>query len=66
MDIVGVLRGWKFFDHAGHLGGVLFAVYVDLSTVTDQTTAKMTIYFNLYNIIILGCTTGGFIVCLKE
>ena len=35
MDIVGVLRGWKFFDHAGHLGGVLFAVYVDLSTVTD-------------------------------
>ena len=66
MDIVGVLRGWKFFDHAGHLGGVLFAVYVDLSTVTDQTTAKMIICFNLCNIIILGCTTGGFIVCLKE
>ena len=31
MDIVGVLRGWKFFDHAGHLGGVLFAVYVYLA-----------------------------------
>ena len=28
LDILGVLRGWQFFDHAGHLGGVLFALYV--------------------------------------
>lgn len=26
MDVLGLIRGWKFFDHAGHLGGVLFAV----------------------------------------
>ena len=25
MDLLGLLRGWQFFDHAGHLGGVLFA-----------------------------------------
>ena len=25
MDTLGVIRGWQFFDHAGHLGGVLFA-----------------------------------------
>ena len=25
MDMLGLLRGWQFFDHAGHLGGVLFA-----------------------------------------
>ena len=25
LDLVGVIRGWQFFDHAGHLGGVLFA-----------------------------------------
>ena len=30
MDILGVLRGWQFFDHAGHLGGVIFAVYVNV------------------------------------
>ncbi|XP_064394249.1 presenilin-associated rhomboid-like protein, mitochondrial isoform X2 [Halichondria panicea] len=26
LDAIGVIRGWQFFDHAGHLGGVLFAV----------------------------------------
>ncbi len=26
MDTVGLLRGWRMFDHASHLGGVLFAV----------------------------------------
>ena len=25
MDLLGLVRGWQFFDHAGHLGGVLFA-----------------------------------------
>ena len=25
MDVLGLVRGWQFFDHAGHLGGVLFA-----------------------------------------
>ncbi|KAF7970041.1 hypothetical protein HWV62_25352 [Athelia sp. TMB] len=28
LDIVGVLRGWRMFDHYAHLGGALFgAVY---------------------------------------
>lgn len=27
LDIAGLIRGWQFFDHAGHLGGVLFAMY---------------------------------------
>ena len=26
LDVLGVLRGWQFFDHAGHLGGVLFTL----------------------------------------
>ena len=25
MGLLGLVRGWQFFDHAGHLGGVLFA-----------------------------------------
>ena len=25
MDLLGLVRGWQFFDHAGHLGGALFA-----------------------------------------
>ena len=25
MDLLGLLQGWQFFDHAGHLSGVLFA-----------------------------------------
>ena len=25
MDLLGLVRGWQFFDHAGHLGEVLFA-----------------------------------------
>ena len=42
MDIVGILRGWKVFDHAGHLGGVLFAVYVPLSIATDYYSIIIT------------------------
>ncbi|XP_053601402.1 presenilin-associated rhomboid-like protein, mitochondrial isoform X3 [Plodia interpunctella] len=26
MDLTGVLLGWKFFDHAAHLGGALFGI----------------------------------------
>ena len=26
IDMVGLIRGWKTFDHAAHLGGVLFAM----------------------------------------
>lgn len=26
LDTAGVLLGWKFFDHAAHLGGALFGV----------------------------------------
>lgn len=26
MDTAGVVLGWKFFDHAAHLGGALFGV----------------------------------------
>ncbi|GAB1601128.1 presenilins-associated rhomboid-like protein, mitochondrial [Argonauta hians] len=26
-DTVGVLAGWKLFDHAGHLGGMLFGLW---------------------------------------
>lgn len=26
MDTAGVVLGWRFFDHAAHLGGALFGV----------------------------------------
>lgn len=26
-DTIGVLLGWRFFDHAGHLGGILFGIW---------------------------------------
>ena len=26
LDVIGVIRNWRFFDHAGHLGGVAFAL----------------------------------------
>ncbi|KAF8655043.1 hypothetical protein AX16_003279 [Volvariella volvacea WC 439] len=26
MDVVGILRGWRFFDHWAHLGGAVFGV----------------------------------------
>ncbi|CAH0722517.1 unnamed protein product, partial [Brenthis ino] len=26
MDVAGVVLGWKFFDHAAHLGGALFGI----------------------------------------
>lgn len=26
VDVLGVVFGWKFFDHAAHLGGALFGV----------------------------------------
>ncbi|XP_065882734.1 presenilin-associated rhomboid-like protein, mitochondrial [Dysidea avara] len=29
LDLVGLIRGWKVFDHAAHLGGVLFALLYD-------------------------------------
>ena len=25
VDVWGLVRGWQLLDHAGHLGGVLFA-----------------------------------------
>lgn len=25
-DLLGILCGWKMFDHAAHLGGVLFGM----------------------------------------
>lgn len=28
VDTVGLLAGWKFMDHAAHLAGCLFGVYV--------------------------------------
>ena len=28
LDVVGLLRGWRLFDHAGHLGGMLFGLWV--------------------------------------
>ncbi|XP_074535736.1 presenilin-associated rhomboid-like protein, mitochondrial [Halichoeres trimaculatus] len=31
MDTAGVLLGWKFFDHAAHLGGALFGIWYILS-----------------------------------
>ena len=30
MDSAGLLLGWRFFDHAAHLGGTLFGMYVTL------------------------------------
>jgi len=27
LDSVGILFGWKFLDHAGHLGGMLFGIW---------------------------------------
>lgn len=26
VDTLGVIRGWKVFDHGGHLGGAIFAL----------------------------------------
>lgn len=26
VDVLGIAFGWKFFDHAAHLGGALFGV----------------------------------------
>lgn len=26
VDLAGVVFGWKFFDHAAHLGGALFGM----------------------------------------
>ena len=49
MDIVGILRGWKVFDHAGHLGGVLFAVYVPLSIATDYYNIRIIITYGFYH-----------------
>jgi membrane associated rhomboid family serine protease len=28
VDLAGVVLGWKFFDHAAHLGGGLFGMLV--------------------------------------
>ncbi|CAF1659000.1 unnamed protein product, partial [Didymodactylos carnosus] len=28
LDVVGTVLRWKFLDHAAHLGGVLYGVYV--------------------------------------
>lgn len=27
MDLAGVIFGWKFFDHAAHLGGALTGIF---------------------------------------
>ena len=27
IDLAGCIMGWKFFDHAAHLGGALLGVY---------------------------------------
>lgn len=26
IDVIGCFMGWKYFDHAAHLGGALFGV----------------------------------------
>lgn len=26
IDVVGLFRGWRMFDHAAHLGGALFGL----------------------------------------
>lgn len=26
LDLVGLLRGWRLFDHAAHLGGAFFGL----------------------------------------
>jgi len=28
LDVVGCILGWKYFDHAAHLGGALFGMWV--------------------------------------
>ncbi len=61
MDIVGIMRGWKVFDHAGHLGGVLFTLYVHLYNYSCYG-----FYHYCYTVLLsIGYTIGGFIVCLK-
>lgn len=27
LDCIGIVRGWRFLDHAGHLGGALFGMW---------------------------------------
>lgn len=33
LDTLGLLLKWNFFDHAAHLGGTLFGMYVRLNFV---------------------------------
>ncbi|KAH7098187.1 hypothetical protein BKA62DRAFT_714109, partial [Auriculariales sp. MPI-PUGE-AT-0066] len=40
LDIVGLIRGWRTFDHAAHLGGALFGLFWYYGGATLWTTLR--------------------------
>ena len=67
LDIIGVLRGWQFFDHAGHLGGVLFTLYVGVVQSCIYTIPfLLSRALFMHSIFAVGCISGGSIVCLSR
>lgn len=44
IDFLGCLRGWAFFDHAGHLGGLFSGVVWEF--VTGKSITKSFAFFN--------------------
>lgn len=40
LDFIGVIRGWSYFDHAGHLGGLFSGVAWELLTESQVQEAK--------------------------
>lgn len=43
MDLIGVIQGWRFFDHAGHLGGMLSGlVWNFIKTSQEKETGHST------------------------
>lgn len=35
LDATGLILGWRFFDHAAHLGGALFGMWVTRQCLAD-------------------------------
>lgn len=46
VDVIGIAFGWKFFDHAAHLGGALFGVYVFIPS--KESTILQILIFNFF------------------
>lgn len=38
LDTLGIIRGWQFFDHAGHLGGMLSGLMFSMISKAKETS----------------------------